>query len=75
MPVTIYTGNHYDYHGLLAGENVNGVITLSEFPGSLFFNSTPWFLYITQFYIDKFNDIKINDVVEAFEEVEVARKL
>lgn len=25
--------------------------------------------------IDKFNDIKINDVVEAFEEVEVARKL
>ena len=25
--------------------------------------------------IDKFNDIKINDIVEAFEEVEVARKL
>ena len=25
--------------------------------------------------IDKFNDIKIGDIVEAFEEVEVARKL
>jgi translation initiation factor IF-2 len=25
--------------------------------------------------IDKFNDIKIGDIVEAYEEVEVARKL
>jgi len=25
--------------------------------------------------IDKYNDIKIGDIVEAFEEVEVARKL
>jgi hypothetical protein len=42
-----------------AGELVTTEVkTLSSFPGSLFFNSAPWFLYISQFYINKFDDTR-----------------
>jgi len=55
--------NYYNYSSLGAGERVYGVITLTNFPGSTYFNSTPWFLYITQFYIDKFDDTRWKPIV------------
>lgn len=55
--------NYYQYD-VGAGELVTTEVkTLTNFPGSTYFNVTPWFIYISQFYINNFNDTRWKPIV------------